>query len=72
MNEKVAAKIAEIVADGITDTPQVRSLLHRYVANELSKIVQPDANDRAFFPLDTDIKNHIYMAKRSLQLSCLD
>ena len=72
MNEKVPAKIAEIVADGITDTPQVRSLLHRYVANELSKIVQPDANDRAFFPLDTDIKNHIYMAKRSLQLSCLD
>lgn len=72
MNGKIAAKIAEIVSQGITDVVQVRSLLQYYVSNELSKSVQPNPNDRAFFPLDTDIKNHIYMVKRSLQLSCLD
>ena len=33
---------------------------------------QPDPSDRAHFPLDSDLKNHIYMAKHALQLSCLD
>ena len=32
----------------------------------------PNPNNRAYFPLDTDLRNHIFMAKRVLQLSCLD
>lgn len=32
----------------------------------------PNPNDRAYFPHDTDLRNHIFMAKRALQLSCLD
>ena len=31
----------------------------------------PDPNDRAYFPLDSDLKNHIYMARCALQLSSL-
>ena len=72
MNGQVAAKIAEIVAEGITDKSQVRTLLRYYVMHELCKDAPPDPNDRAYFPMDNDLKNHIYMAKRALQLSCLD
>ena len=72
MNDRVAAKIVEIVAEGITEVTQVRSLLRHYVVHDLCKDEPSDPNDRAYFPMDVDIKNHIYMAKRSLQLSCLD
>ena len=72
MNEKVATKISEIVADGITDIPPVRSLLRHYVMHDLCKDNPPNPNDRAYFPLDNDLRNHIYMAKRAIQLSCLD
>ena len=72
MNEKVATKISEIVADGIADIPQVRSLLRHYVMHDLCKDNPPNPNDRAYFPLDNDLRNHIYMAKRAFELSCLD
>ena len=72
MNEKVATKISEIIADGITDIPQVRSLLRHYVMHDLCKDNPPNPNDRAYFPLDNDLRNHIYMAKHAIQLSCLD
>ena len=119
MNEKVAAKLGQIVGEGITEIKQVyqyyniyvcyiaahhvfkqnckcnillfklqikyfkftssiyshtqvRSLLRHYMMNELCKNDTPSPNDRAYFPLDTDLKNHIFRAKRALQLSCLD
>ena len=40
--------------------------------NDLCKNNPPHSNDRAYFPLDTDLRNHIYRAKRALQLSCID
>ena len=40
--------------------------------NDLCKNNPPHFNDRAYFPLDTDLRNHIYRAKRALQLSCID
>ena len=72
MDGKVAAKIVDIVTSGITDKAQVRSSLRHYVMHELCRDLPPDPNDRAFFPMDTDIANHIYMAKHALQLSHLD
>ena len=51
---------------------QVRSLLHHYVMNDLCKNDPPHSNDRAYFPLDKDLRNHIFRAKRALQLSCID
>ena len=66
MNEKVATKIS------ISDISQLRSLLRQYVVHDLCKDDVPDPNDRAYFPLDSDFKNHIYMAKCAIQLSCLD
>lgn len=72
VNEKVSAKISELVAEGITEIHEVRKLLRHYVLKDLCVEMHPDENDRAYFPIDNDIKNHIYMAKRALQLSCLD
>ena len=72
MHQKVAKRISQIVGDGITELTQVRSLLRQYIMYDLCKDSQPDSNDRAHFPLDRDLANHIYMAKRANQLSCLD
>lgn len=70
---KWASKIAQIVSEGITDIHQVRTLLRHYVMQgDLCKGFVLDLNDRAYFPTDTDLRNHIYMAKRGMQLSCLD
>ena len=60
------------VAEGITDKSQVQTSLRHYVMHELCSKAPPDPNDRAFSPTDNDLKNHIYMAKWALQLSCLD
>ena len=72
VNDKVAIKISELVADGVTESDKVRSILRHYVLKDLCKNNPPDCNDRVYFPTDTDLRNHIYMAKRAMQLSCLD
>ena len=51
---------------------EVCRLLRHYVMYDLCRDSPPSPNDRAYFPIDNDLKNHVYMAKRSLQLSCLD
>ena len=40
--------------------------------NDLCKDNVPNPNDRAYFSLDTGLRNPIFMAKQALQLSCLD
>ena len=72
MNEKVATKTAELVPEGITEIHDVRRLLRHYVMHDLCRESPTNPNDRAYFPIDNDLKNHVYMAKRALQLSCLD
>ena len=54
------------------NTHKVRNLLRHYVMNDLCKDNVPNPNDRAYFSLDTDLRNPIFMAKQALQLSCLD
>ena len=39
--------------------------------HDLCRKSPPNPNDRAYFPIDNDLKNHLYMDK-ALQLSCLD
>lgn len=68
MNEKVSAKISELVADGITEIHDVRKLLRQYVLKDFCKEVHPHPNDRAYFPIDNDLKNHIYKLFSSLVL----
>ena len=67
-------KISQLVAAGITDTNEVRRSLRFYVTNTLCKELgyQAKQSDRALYPTTTDIRNHVYSAKKALELSKLD
>lgn len=71
MSDRVAANIVEIVADDITEVTQVQNLLRHYVVHDLSKDTPPDPDDGAYFSMNVDIKNHIYMAKLALLTTIL-
>ena len=60
-----------MVEAGITDTSEIKHSLKYYVDNSLSKEIgrKPCAGDRAFYPLNEDIRNHVSKAKRALELS---
>ena len=66
MTKYIAAKITEKVVDCITDIPQVQILLGQYIMGDLCKGNPPDPVDRSCFPLDGDVKNHVYMARYAL------
>ena len=70
----IIAKITELVASGITNVHEVRKILRYYVQHDLSaeQHFNPVSTDRAFYPMLYDIKNHICMAKKALELSKLD
>jgi len=65
------SKIVDMVEAGITDTTETKHTLKYYVGNSLSKEIgrKPCAGDRAFYPLNEDIRNHVGKAKRALELS---
>ena len=70
----LVAKITEMVLDGITNTAEVKRSLRFYantiLANQLG--IKLSKQNRAFFPTSIDIRNHIYTAKKMLELSKLD
>ncbi len=70
----VAQKIAEMVAAGIVETAEMKHSLKYYVNNVLSKEIgkTPLQHDRAFYSTNDDIRNHVFKAKRTLELSKLD
>lgn len=75
VNRSVIKKIGELVKEGITDYHEIkRSLTHyvKHVLPILEGIDPPGEDDRAYYPTSKDIQNHIYMAKRSQQLSHFD
>ncbi len=63
-----------MVATGIVETAKVKRSLKYYVNNVLSKEIgeTPQQHDRAFYPTNNDIRNHVCKAKRTLELSKLD
>ena len=58
----------------ITDVHEVKKLLKHFTDKEISKELgfKPQVHDRAFYPNIIDIKNHVYRAKRALELSKMD
>ena len=54
------------------ETQEIKRALNHYVNTVLCADNLPDPNDRAYHPADRDLKNHIYKAKRALELSKLD
>ena len=65
VNPQIAQKISELVQDGITETQEVRKVLNHYVCMVLCAEHPPDSDDRAYFPVNRDLKNHIYKARKS-------
>lgn len=70
----LVAKITEMVLDGITNTAEVKRLLRFYTNTILASQVgiKFSKQNRAFYPTSINICNHIYAAKKTLELSKLD
>ena len=63
-----------MVLSGITNTNEVKWSLHFYAGTVLAPqlgIVLSKQN-WAFYPISTDVRNHIYIAKKAFELSKLD
>ena len=63
-----------MVVSGITSTSEVKRSLNFYATNVLAPQlgIALFKQNRAFFPTSTDIRNHIYIAKKALELSKID
>ena len=73
MHPKLSLKIHDLVSEGITNVPEVtRALIKYYVNHTLCPDSKPDISDRAYYRKADDIRNHIYQAQKSCQLSHLD
>ena len=67
-------KISDLVSSNICDVYEVKKMIKHFSDNELAKELgfKPNEHDRAFYPDIIDIKNHVYKAKRALELSKID
>jgi len=72
INPFVAQKISEFVGEGMTDVQEVKRALKHYVNSVLCAQNPPSPDDRAYFPVPRDLRNHIYKAKKALELSKFD
>ena len=66
--------ITKVVSADITNTGEVKRLLRHYTRNTLAKHlgIQVTPNNRALFPTDIDVRNHVATAKKALEFSKLD
>ena len=67
-------KISDLVPSNICDVYEVKKMIKHFSDNKLAKELgfKPNEHDRAFYPDINDIKNHVYKAKRALELSKTD
>lgn len=70
----IIARIRELVSAGVTSVVEVKRSLRLHVKETISKQLgaTPKQTDRSLYPTDTDISNHIHLAKRALAFSKLD
>ena len=72
VNPQISQRIMELVQEGMTNPQEVRKALNHYVRTVMCTENPPDPDDRAYFPANRDLKNHIYKAKRAFELSKFD
>lgn len=72
VHPKVIMKIHELVGAGISEVSEVKRALKLYITKELCPTDLPNRDDRAYYPTNHDLSNHIHKAKSQLQLSKLD
>ena len=70
----LASKITEMVISGITSTSEVKRSLNFHAATVLAPQlgITLSKQNMAFYPTSTDVRNHIYIAKKALELSKID
>ena len=61
IHPKIIAKIHELVEAGISELPEVKRALKLYVTILPQS---PSKDDRAHYPTNADLSNHIYKAKQ--------
>ena len=60
VNPHIAARISELVGEGMTDPYEVSKVLKHYVTTVLcTSNNNPDPDDRAYYPTVRDLRNHI-------------
>ena len=63
LDQRIKAKIAELVGEGVRRVAEMQRRLNHYVKNELFLGQEsPSFLNRRFFPEKKDIRNHIYLA----------
>ena len=73
VNPNIAKKITELVGEGMVDSYEIRKALKHYINSVMcASITKPDPDDRAYYPIIRDIQNHVYKAKKALDLSKFD
>ena len=71
IHPELITKIHELVQTGVTDPTVVQRLLRSHVRSQMYTN-PPDPNDRSYFPMVDDVRNHVNRAKQSLKLSIID
>ena len=64
--------MAQKVHPTITEVSTVSHMVRHHVNNDLCKDDKPAESDRAYNSTKCDIKNHVYRAKKSFELSKYD
>lgn len=72
IHPELISKIQELVSAGITDAVEVQRLLRHHVHHYMCTTDLPDPNDRAYYPVIDDIRNHVSRAKQALKFSVID
>ena len=73
MDKRLTLKINELVKDGVQSVEDVKRHLNYYVKKDLFKGCNPPhMYSRSFFPLERDIRNHMYNTLMKLRFSKVD
>ncbi|CAC5403653.1 unnamed protein product [Mytilus coruscus] len=73
INKDVSAKIDELVGHGVSSVSEMRRHLKVFVNETLfSGKTLPSINDVAYYPTETIIRKHMYMAQTKLKYSKID
>ena len=67
------SKIRELVSEGVRSVKEVERHLQIYTKNELFRDkAKPTQENRRFYPIRRDIRNHMYLATVKLRFSKID
>lgn len=72
IHPKLVSKIHELVSEGIMAVSEIKRILKNYASHTLCLDSLPSESDRSYYSTNINISNHVYQAKRYIELSKLD